>query len=155
MAARNIDRTKSPLQEEQYVVFNIDQHMFALGVSVLEDVIINQQITPVPLAPRYVLGCINLRGRVVTILDANLLLGIEQSTNSNKIMVVIEFLDHLYGFKVDQVTKIMEVGRANIISNPGNISETWMSISKGIFKYENRLVLVLDSAKFIASFVDE
>lgn len=149
-----IDVENKRSKEDQYVVFTINQHMFALGVSILEDVIINQEVTRIPLAPSYVKGCINLRGRVVTILDANQLLGIEDSLKPDQIIVVLEYDDHLYGFRVDQVIKIMELANSSIIANPGNISEMWQRVSKGIFKYDSKLVLVIDNAKFVSSFVE-
>jgi len=86
----------------QWLSFRLANEIYAINVMQVQEVLRVSEIAPVPGAPHYVLGIINLRGNVVTVVDTRLRLGLETSevTDSTRI-VIIEDARHVIGILVD------------------------------------------------------
>jgi purine-binding chemotaxis protein CheW len=104
-----------------------------------------QKVTTIPLAKPCIMGFMNLRGRIVTAIDMHIRLGIEANEdNPKKMFVVIEVDDELYCLKVDEVGDTRTLPLNSFEKTPENLELAWKDVSKGVFKLEKELMLVLD-----------
>ena len=150
-------------ETQDYVTMFIDGQMFGIAVLTVQDVLGPQKITRIPLAPREVAGSLNLRGRIVTAIDVRLRLGLKQTGDDFKGMsVVVEQGGELYSLMVDQVGEVVaagcggdEVGEvlslpvAKFERNPPTLDLVWREFSAGIYRLDDKLLVVLDVAKLL------
>ncbi len=128
---------------EKFVAIRIGGQLFALSAIAVEDVLMPQKITPVPLAPDAIVGLFNLRGRIVTAIDLRVKMGMEPGSRTGK-SIVVSYQDNLYGFIVDEVTGVYDVTLSEIEHNPENLSEKWKEYCLGIYKTETELMVILN-----------
>lgn len=126
--------------------FELSKRDFAVDVDFVEMVIERSNITFVPKAQHYIKGVMNLRGRIVPIIDLSILLGIDGDTESTKILV-LKIKDIEVGFLVDEVKEVIRIS-SDDIDKLGSV-EDMNQRTKGIIKSENRLIVYLDAEKII------
>ncbi|MCA1909193.1 MAG: chemotaxis protein CheW [Magnetospirillum sp.] len=137
-------------ETQDYVTMFIDGQMFGIAVLTVQDVLGPQKITRIPLAPREVAGSLNLRGRIVTAIDVRLRLGLKRPQDDNKGMsVVVEQSGELYSLMVDQVGEVLSLPVAKFERNPPTLDPMWREFSAGIYRLDDKLLVVLDVAKLL------
>lgn len=128
----------------------IEGQMFGIPVLTVQDVLGPQKITRIPLAPREVAGSLNLRGRIVTAVDVRLRLGLPNNGSENKGMsVVVDQGGELYSLLVDQVGEVLSLPAAKFERNPPTLDPMWREFSAGIYRLDDKLLVVLDVAKLL------
>lgn len=128
----------------------IEGQMFGIPVLTVQDVLGPQKITRIPLAPREVAGSLNLRGRIVTAVDVRLRLGLPNNAAENKGMsVVVDQSGELYSLLVDQVGEVLSLPAAKFERNPPTLDPMWREFSAGIYRLDDKLLVVLDVAKLL------
>lgn len=135
---------------EQFLQVRIGEQLFGIPVVRVRDVLKPQKITKIPLAGPEIIGLMNLRGRIVAVIDMRKRLKIESKQESfKKMFVVVESENEFYGLQIDEVgdTKTMPI--SSFESNPENMISSWKSISRGLFKLDNELMLVLDVGNIV------
>lgn len=130
--------------QEQLVVFEVADESFGIDINAVQEIIRIQQITEVPRAPMHVKGVINLRGKVIPVVDLREKLGFMQGeeTKSSRI-VVVDIAGTTVGMIVDAVTEVLRIGGEQI-EEPSSIIESYEQYLRGIGKIDNRLILLLD-----------
>lgn len=137
-------------ETQDYVTMYIEGQLFGIPVLTVQDVLGPQKITRIPLAPREVAGSLNLRGRIVTAIDVRLRLGLPQASEENKGMsVVVDQSGELYSLMVDQVGEVLSLPVAKFERNPPTLDPMWREFSAGIYRLEDKLLVVLDVAKLL------
>lgn len=127
-----------------YVTMSIGAQMFGIPVHNVQDVLGPQRITRVPLAPPEVAGSLNLRGRVVTAIDARLRLGIPKKGDGKPSMsVVVEHQGELYSLLVDSVGEVLSLDMKDYQSNPPTLDARLRDFSDGIYRLSGALLVVL------------
>ncbi|HEX4881081.1 MAG TPA: chemotaxis protein CheW [Porticoccaceae bacterium] len=108
---------------EKWVTFGIEQEIYGIKVLRVQEVLRVPEIAPVPGAPPYVLGIINLRGNVVTVIDMRnrLRLG-ERAYNDQTRIIVVETRGQIAGILVDRVDEVIELSAENLAPLP-NVGE--------------------------------
>lgn len=130
---------------EKFVTIKICNQLFCLSAMTVKDVLLAQSITYVPLVSKEVMGLLNLRGRIVTVIDLRVKMGMEPSENRlNHKSLVVEHDDNLYSFVVDEVTGVHDISLNEIEHNPENLSEGWKKYCSGIYKLEKELMVILN-----------
>jgi purine-binding chemotaxis protein CheW len=122
------------------------------GVPVLSvrDVLANQTVARIPLAPREVAGNLNLRGRIVTAIDLRSLLTLPpRATGEKQMSIVTEQGNELYALQVDQVREVVTLKRSAMEPNPPTLSPLWAEHSQGIYRVETQLLVVLDVQRLL------
>jgi purine-binding chemotaxis protein CheW len=143
-------------ETQDYVTMFIDGQMFGIQVLTVQDVLGPQKITRIPLAPREVAGSLNLRGRIVTAVDVRLRLGLRTAAEDNKGMsVVVDQNGELYSLMVDQVGEVLSLPAAKFERNPPTLDLMWREFSAGIYRLEDKLMVVLDVPKLLDFKKDE
>jgi purine-binding chemotaxis protein CheW len=135
---------------QDYVTMYIEGQLFGIPVLTVQDVLGPQKITRIPLAPREVAGSLNLRGRIVTSIDVRLRLGLAaRPADARAMSVVVEMGGELYSLMVDQVGEVLSLPAASFERNPATLDQLWREFSAGIYRLENKLLVVLDVTKLL------
>ncbi len=132
----------SDLQE--YVTVTIGGQMFGIPVLQVHDVLGTIKLTNIPLAPPEVAGALNLRGRIVTCIDVRKRLGLSAADGGKEQMsVVVEHHGEPYSLLIDAVGEVLSLKTENMESNPATLDSRWREVSSGIYRTENKLLVIL------------
>jgi purine-binding chemotaxis protein CheW len=130
----------------------IEGQMFGIPVLVVQDVLGPQKITRIPLAPPEVAGSLNLRGRIVTAIDVRLRLKLPQkktAAGGAGMSVVVDMKGELYSLRVDQVGEVLSLPAAKFERNPPTLDTLWREFSTGIYRLEDKLLVILDVPRLL------
>jgi purine-binding chemotaxis protein CheW len=134
--------------ELAYCTFELDGLFFGVEVLLVQEVIRYQRMTSVPLAPDVVRGLINLRGQVVTAIDLRRRLGMADLPDDRLPMnVVVRTADGPVSLLVDEIGDVIEVDDATFEPPPDTLTGVSAELITGVYKLEDRLLLVLDVDK--------
>lgn len=123
---------------------------FGIPVLKVQDVLAKQRIAPIPLSPPEVAGSINLRGRIVTVIDMRVKLGLGPAPEGTEAMsVVVEYRDEAYSVMVDEVGDVLELKESDFEPTPVTLNSPWRELCDGLYRLEDYLLLVLDVERFI------
>jgi len=131
---------------EEYVTFQINGQLFGVPILKVQDILKPENIAPVPLAHSAIKGSINLRGRIVTVIDVRERLGVGPNTDEkyDPMAVTVE-LDHdLYTLLVDTIGDVVSLNDEQFEKNPSTLDPMWRQFASGIFRLDKSLMVVLD-----------
>ncbi len=137
--------------EEQLVIFELANEVYGVDISRVQEIIRMTTITQLPRAPEFVEGVINLRGKVIPVVDLDKRFGLEMTerTKSSRI-VVVDVGEHTIGMVVDAVSEVLRVP-ADAVEPPSPVVTTIESdYIRGIAKLESRLIILLDLDKVLS-----
>ena len=136
---------------EDFVTMFIEGQMFGIPVLVVQDVLGPQKITRIPLAPPEVAGSLNLRGRIVTAIDVRMRLRLphKKAENGQGMSVVVDMKGELYSLRVDQVGEVLSLPAAKFERNPPTLDPLWREFSTGIYRLDEKLLVVLDVPRLL------
>lgn len=152
MSADLMDRAGTAADDEQVLVtLTVADQLCGVPVLAVRDILGEQPITRIPLAPPEIAGSLNLRGRIVTAIDLRRRLGLPAAPAGQKRMsVVADQGGELYALLVDQVSEVMSLRASTFERNPPTLERRWAAFSTGIHRLEGRLLVVLDVDKLLA-----
>jgi len=129
----------------EYVTAIIGGQLFGLPILRVQDVFAPERLTKVPLAPAEIAGVLNLRGRIVTLIEMRHRLGLEQRKNDSPVMAVgVESRGESYGLLIDSVGEVLKLADVACEPNPSNLDPGLASVSTGIYRLDGQLLMVLD-----------
>ncbi|GAW92897.1 chemotaxis protein CheW [Calderihabitans maritimus] len=136
--------------EEQLVVFKLGEETYGIEISVVHEIIRMQDITEVPRTPEFVEGVINLRGRIVPVIDLRKRFGLPvgERTSAWRIMV-IQMGDITVGMIVDAVLEVLRLPAGSIELPPAMITGIDTAYLRGVGKWQDRLIILLDVEKIL------
>ncbi len=134
-----------------FVTFIIEEQLFGIPVLSVQDILSPDHIAPIPLAPPEVSGSINLRGRIVTVIDVRTLLGLpRRKTDQHKNMgVTVEHYGELYTLLVDGVGDVVSLAFDLYEENPGTLDPVWRKFANGVYRLDGRLMVILDVERLL------
>ncbi len=136
----------------QLCTFFIGDFTFGVDVRAIQEVILYQDMTPVPLAPPAVRGLINLRGQIVTAIDLRTRLGLSPLEGENRPMnVVVRTPEGAVSLLVDEIGDVVEVDPAQHESPPETLIGPARELVTGVYKMTDRLLLALDVGAAIST----
>ncbi len=134
----------------QYATFNVGGHYLGVEVLQVQEVLREQRLTPVPLAPEVVEGLINLRGQIVPALDMRRLLRLPvRDGGSDPLSVVVRTEHGAVSLQVDEIGDVVELETGTFELPPRNVAAEVRQLLTGVFKMSDRLLLVLDIARAV------
>ncbi|MFT6268447.1 MAG: purine-binding chemotaxis protein CheW [Alphaproteobacteria bacterium] len=153
MSQQRATATASDPNDEvlQWVTYRLDEETYGINVMQVQEVLRYTEIAPVPGAPDYVMGIINLRGNVVTVIDTRARFGLPPSeiTDSSRI-VIIESDEHVVGILVDSVAEVVYLRSSEIDSAPNVGTEESTKFIQGVSNRGDELLILVDLNKLLS-----
>jgi len=138
-------------EERMFVTLTVADQLCGVPVLSVRDILGEQAITRIPLAPPEIAGSLNLRGRIVTAVYLLERLHLPPpAADATRMSVVAEQSGELYALLVDQVSEVMSLKASAFERNPPTLPPSWAQFSSGVYRLENRLLVVLDVGKLLA-----
>lgn len=136
---------------KQFVGFRLSKEHYGIDIMAVEEIIRMVDITPVPRAPAFIEGIINMRGRVIPIVDLKKKLAIagEKNTAEASRIIVTNSGGKNIGFIVDQVEEVLRINEDMIDKAPGT-SRAIDNYISGVAKTQRGMVIILDVAKLFS-----
>lgn len=132
-------------ESTEFVTVYIADQLFGIPVELIHDVFQPEAITEVPLSGPDIGGVLNLRGKIVTAIDVRHRLGLAARDRTQKCMAVgIEKNGESYGVLIDRVGEVLRLSHDAFERNPANLDSRWRDFSKGVYRLDNELLVILD-----------
>ena len=136
----------------QLVTFSIGEEEFGVDILKVQEIIRTMEITKVPRAQAFVEGVINLRGKVIPIIDLRRRFGLVSKTHDKHTrIIVIEISNMIVGFVVDSVSEVLRIPAATVEPPPPVVAGVESEYISGVGKLQARLLILLDLDKLLSS----
>jgi purine-binding chemotaxis protein CheW len=151
--AHNISFFAAPVREERkaaeatehLATFFLGREEYGVDVRLVQEIIRVTEITPVPRAPAFINGVINLRGRIIPVVDLKKKLGLgEVAIARASRIVVVKIKDRLVGLLVDGASQVLKVPVSTIEAAPDEVTEIDTTAIRGVAKLPGRLIILMD-----------
>ncbi|MFT6916159.1 MAG: purine-binding chemotaxis protein CheW [Motiliproteus sp.] len=136
--------------QQQWATFLLAEELYGINVMQVKEVLRLTEIAPVPGAIHYILGIINLRGSVITVIDTRALFGLapkEQSSDSR--IIVIELDDQVIGMLVDSVAEVIYLRLSQIERTPSVGTDESSKFISGVSYHNDELIILLNLDQMI------
>ena len=157
MAAVDEKKNDKPAEEKaseevfQWVTFKLENETYGVNVMQVQEVLRYTEIAPVPGAPDYVLGIINLRGNVVTVIDTRLKFGLMPAEiTDNSRIIIIEAEKQVVGILVDSVAEVVYLKASEIDDAPSVGTEESARFIQGVSNRKDDLLILVDLNKLLS-----
>jgi purine-binding chemotaxis protein CheW len=137
---------------KEFVTIHVADQLFGVQVTDIRDVFALKGLTPVPGSKPEIAGVLNLRGRIVTAIDARRRLGLPDRPQgyAGAMAVGVEHNGEAFGIIVDSVGEVLRLPDAQCEPNPVNLDANWKIISQGVYRLEGKLLIILDIDRLLA-----
>lgn len=136
----------------KFLTFSLGKEDYGIEIKHVTEIIGIQTITEVPDLPSYVRGIINLRGRIIPVMDVRLRFNKESREYDDRTcIIIIDVLDFSVGLIVDQVSEVLSIPEDEIVAPPNMDKSSHNRYIKGIGKIDNQVKLILDCEELINS----
>ncbi len=139
-------------QQDKYVTFKSGNEYFGLKIEYVNEIIVFQEITEIPESEDYIKGLINLRGKIIPVIDVRIRFKQEPiEYNDRTCIIVINVKDTVVGLIVEKVAEVVEIRQENILDSPsiGHEDKSQNKYVYGIGKVGDSVKLLLDPDKLI------
>jgi purine-binding chemotaxis protein CheW len=137
-------------RELHIVGFQVGRETYGVPITSLHEIVRVPEITAVPDAPEFMEGVINLRGKIVSVIDLRKRFGArEASVHRRNRILVVEHLGRLSGLIVDSASEVLKIPGADVEPPPAVMQETGLTCVTGLCKYKGRLIMLLDMNKLL------
>jgi purine-binding chemotaxis protein CheW len=135
----------------QLVIFNLGVEEFGVNIMQVQEIIRMPDITRIPRSPEYVKGVVNLRGKIIVVMDLDRRFGMNETemTDESRI-VVVDINGTIIGLVVDSVSEVIRLKGSNIEQTPEIITQKINAeYLKGVGKMDDRLLILLNLENII------
>ncbi len=137
-------------QSEKFLLFNLADELYGINIADVTEIIEMQRITAVPDMPGFIRGVINLRGKVIPVMDLRLRFGMEEREYDDRNCVIVSRIDAAsLGLIVDTVAEVHDIRETDIEQTPsfsGNETENYI---EGIGKVADQVAVLIDARKIL------
>ena len=146
-SSKNADSNDEVLQ---WVTFKLESETYGVNVMQVQEILRYTEIAPVPGAPSYVLGIINLRGNVVTVIDTRARFGLmsAEATDNSRVLI-IEAEEQVIGILADSVAEVVYLRSSEIDSAPNIGTEESAKFIQGVSNRDGELLILVDLNKLL------
>jgi purine-binding chemotaxis protein CheW len=135
----------------RWVTFRLENEKYGINVMQVQEVLRVTEIAPVPGAPSYVLGIINLRGNVVTVIDTRSRFGLPSAeTDDSSRVVIIESEEQVVGILVDSVAEVVDLHSSDIETAPNVGTEESAKFIQGVASHDGELLILVYLNKLLS-----
>jgi len=134
----------------QLVTFKIAHEEFGVDILKVQEIIRMMPITKVPNAPAFVEGVINLRGKVIPVIDMRKRFGLTECERTSSTRIeVMDLQGQVVGFVVDAVSEVLRIKESTVEPPPAVVAGVGSEYMRGVGKLEDRLLILLDLDKLL------
>ena len=132
-------------QVNRWVTFRLADEIYGINVMQVQEVLRMTEVAPVPGAPGCVLGIVNLRGSVVTVVDARELFGLPRSDNTDQTRImIVEINKVIVGMLVDSVAEVVNIQNADIDTPPSIGNDENSRYIQGVYSKNGEILILVD-----------
>ncbi|WP_265447215.1 chemotaxis protein CheW [Acetivibrio straminisolvens] len=136
-------------QRDKYLTFLVEKEYYGIEIKYVTEIIGIQSVTEVPDLPEYIRGIINLRGKIIPVMDVRLRFGKEfREYDDRTCIIVIDAENILIGLIVDSVCEVMPIPNEEIVAPP-DFNQSENKFIKGIGKTGSEVKLILDCERLL------
>ena len=144
-----MEEMEEDTQKGKFLTFSLGDEYYGIDIMYVTEIVGIQPITVVPELPEYVKGIINLRGKIIPVMDARIKFRKDLvSYNDRTCIIVIDIQDLSIGIIVDAVSEVLNISDDNIVPPP-NLNPGGRKYIKGVGKSEQHVTLIVDCEKLI------
>ena len=146
------EERKAAEATEHLATFLLGREEYGVDVRTVQEIIRVAEITPVPRAPESIKGVINLRGRIVPVIDLKKKLGLGEVAEADKRarIVVVKLRERLIGLLVDAASQVLKVPVSSVDPAPEAVLEIDADFIRGVAKLPDRLIILMELQKILA-----
>jgi purine-binding chemotaxis protein CheW len=142
---------RSQSDTEAFVTFSVAGQLFGVPVIRVQDILTPDVIAPVPGSPRQVRGLINLRGRIVTVIDMRTHMSLPKSeTGACGMCVTVESRGDFYTLFVDTVGDVITLSKTLREGNPATLDAVWRDVADAVYRTDQGLMVALHVDRLLA-----
>ncbi len=135
----------------QLVTFSTGDEEFGVDILKVQEIILPMAITKVPKAPEFVEGVINLRGKVIPVIDLRRRFGLKPKAQDKYTrIIVIEINQMIVGFVVDSISEVLRIPASTVEPPPAVVAGLESEYISGVGKLEDRLLILLDLDRLLS-----
>ncbi|MBI4404586.1 MAG: purine-binding chemotaxis protein CheW [Deltaproteobacteria bacterium] len=131
--------------------FSLKQALYGLSTNQVHEIVRTGEITPVSGSQPFVLGIMNLRGRIITILDLGEKIGLGPCESLERRILIVDWKDEYLGLVVDSVSDVVEVTTTEIAPAPANVQGIQSIVIEGVAQVNNKLIALLNLEKVLGT----
>jgi purine-binding chemotaxis protein CheW len=148
----NITETSEDTLKGRYLTFLIDSEMYGIEIRYVMEIVGLQKITAMPEMPEYVKGIINLRGKIIPVMDIRLRFRkASRDYDDRTCVIVICYHDMFYGLIVDSVSEVLSIADEDVTDRPRIKDSEICGYIKNIGKWEQTVILLVDCYQLLSS----
>jgi len=156
MTDTSSENTESQLEADQFLTFILSNEEFAVPIMQVKEIIEYHDLTSVPMVPEFIAGALNLRGKIVPVINLAIKFGMTPSKITQRTCVVIMdvMLDNepaVMGMLVDKVLQVIDITDENIDAAPSLGARIRTDFIRGMGKLEERFVIILAINKVLSA----
>jgi purine-binding chemotaxis protein CheW len=146
------DQLTADSREGKYLTFSVGDESYGIGILKVKEIIGVMRITPIPQTPPHVKGVVNLRGKVIPIIDFRLRFGMDETDHTERTCIIVVEIDscsgrtHI-GIIVDSVSEVMNIKGNDIEDTPGFGDASNTDYILGVAKTAGKVIILLDIDK--------
>ncbi len=148
----SVQHERESLHSSEFFSCRVGQQWLGFPVDQVLEVIVQQQLTPMPLAPPVVLGLINLRGRIITEVDVRKLVNMDENETgkSTHVVIVQSGQGEDVGLLVDEVGEVAAMDMQHYENTPDTLAPVWRQIGEGVLKSDDRVTVIANVDRLLA-----
>lgn len=133
--------------DSRYLCIHLGNDEFAIPLLLVKEVIGLPDMTPIPQAASHFSGIMNLRGKIISVMDLRVKLGIKAQTTSETTVIILDIAGNSLGVVVDKVNSVQVLSPDMMSEKPAIDSSRASEYIQGVFRRNDKIVLILDVAK--------
>lgn len=135
----------------QLVTFSTGDEEFGVDILKVQEIILPMAITKVPKAPEFVEGVINLRGKVIPVIDLRRRFGLKSKAQDKYTRIIVIEINHMIvGFVVDSISEVLRIPANTVEPPPPVVAGLESEYINGVGKLEDRLLIMLDLDRLLS-----
>jgi purine-binding chemotaxis protein CheW len=153
MSADTLTLERTRTDTESFVTFVVAGQLFGVPVTRVQDILTPDAVAPVPGGPKEVRGLINLRGRIVTVIDVRTHLALPAASDdivAHGMCVTVESKGDSYTLFVDSVGDVITLSRDLREGNPGTLDAKWREVAEAVYRTDQGLLVALNVDRLLA-----
>ena len=134
----------------RYICFNLGNQEYGVPLLSIKEVLALPEVTPIPQCPNHFLGIMNLRGKVISVMDLRTKIGLKTQNNSETSVMILDLGEQLLGVVVDKVNAVITINMKDITEAPKMEETKATDYIENVYSHNEQLILLISIAKALS-----